>query len=553
MNVKPLFNNNESPDLKSYMSKLGVDLDTYKDPNFVEPYSLYDNINNGVKLLEDAIECCKINLKYKIVIVCDSDCDGYCSATMAVQFLLSEGLAHNNIKVLFHTKKQHGLSNDILAQDILTDKEQLQYVTLIWLPDAGTNDVDQCDYFNMAHGIPILITDHHEQSVLNQCATIINNQTSPKVTNKDLCGTGVTHKLISAYCTVHSNDFYLNCIDLVALATISDVMDMRSLENRTIVKWGIEHINNNFLRGLCGILIDTEINPTTLAWKVVPKINAVCRSDNQKLKKRMFFAFVTGKDYSQLKGLFNETKMKSVVGDMIRMHEKQRANANELYEQAIKDGYKGDKVKVFSTADTPYTGLVAMKLSSHYNCPCMVVHDSGSNFMGSLRSPCDMRTKLKQSGLMKVCEGHEASCGVGWNKRNTNKLLDYCNDLDLTPNPKDVIISTDNIFIGDTVFRIAKEGKEYWGTGIPDPKIHISNILINGQDIKELGRNKTTIKFLYGDIEFLSFFMSKDKKAQLNVGKDIDMTLEIIGTPSINEFRGRETKQVIIDEWEIVL
>jgi single-stranded-DNA-specific exonuclease len=352
---------------------------------------------------------------------------------------------------------------------------------------------------------------------------------------------------------MHSTDFYLNCIDLVALATISDVMDMRSLENRTIVKWGIEHMNNNFLRGLCGILIDTEINPTTLAWKVVPKINAVCRSDNQKLKRRMFFAFVTGKDYSQLKGLFNETKMKSVIGDMIRMHEKQRTNANELYEQAIKDGYRGDKVKVFSTEDTPYTGLVAMKLSSHYNCPCMVVHESGSNLMGSLRSPCDMRTKLRNSGLMKICEGHEASCGVGWNKRDTNKLLDYCNDLDLTPNPKDVIISTNNIFIGDSVFRIAKEGKEYWGTGIPDPKIHISNILINGQDIKELGRNKTTIKFLYGDIEFISFFMSKDKKAQLNVGKDIDMTLEIIGTPSINEFRGRETKQVIIDEWEIML
>ena len=47
--------------------------------------------------------------------------------------------------------------------------------------------------------------------------------------------------------------------------------------------------------------------------------------------------------------------------------------------------------------------------------------------------------------------------------------------------------------------------------------------------------------------------MSKDKKVQLNVGRDIDMTLEILGTPSINEFKGRETKQVIIDEWEIML
>ena len=58
---------------------------------------------------------------------------------------------------------------------------------------------------------------------------------------------------------------------------------------------------------------------------------------------------------------------------------------------------------------------------------------------------------------------------------------------------------------------------------------------------------------MYGDVEFIAFFMSKDKKVQLNVGRDIDMTLEILGTPSINEFKGRETKQVIIDEWEIML
>ena len=94
-------------------------------------------------------------------------------------------------------------------------------------------------------------------------------------------------------------------------------------------------------------------------------------------------------------------------------------------------------------------------------------------------------------------------------------------------------------------------GKTLWGHGIPEPTIHIKNITINGQDIKELGANKTTIKFLYGDIEFIMFYASKDVKERMNVGKDVNMQLEIIGTPTINTFRDKDTKQIVIKEWEI--
>ena len=55
----------------------------------------------------------------------------------------------------------------------------------------------------------------------------------------------------------------------------------------------------------------------------------------------------------------------------------------------------------------------------------------------------------------------------------------------------------------------------------------------------------------YGDIEFIGFFISKEKKKDLNVGKDVDMQLEIIGTPTINTFRDKDTKQIVIKEWEI--
>ena len=47
------------------------------------------------------------------------------------------------------------------------------------------------------------------------------------------------------------------------------------------------------------------------------------------------------------------------------------------------------------------------------------------------------------------------------------------------------------------------------------------------------------------------FFCSAEKKERLNVGKDIMMEMEIIGTPTINTFRDKETKQIIIKDWEI--
>ncbi len=53
------------------------------------------------------------------------------------------------------------------------------------------------------------------------------------------------------------------------------------------------------------------------------------------------------------------------------------------------------------------------------------------------------------------------------------------------------------------------------------------------------------------DIELFGFFMSKEKKKELNVGRDVDMQLEIIGTPTINTFRDKDTKQIVIKEWEI--
>ena len=543
MKVKALFKQNETPTVIEYLARCGVaSPKNYDNPpaSVVEsPYKYY-NMDKGIEVLEEAIADVTEHNK-SIVLICDCDCDGYCATTIAHQFLTSCGVPHSRIETLFHKGKQHGLSKEIMERFSLGE-DNADKIALLWIPDAGTNDVTACAYLSSYWNIPILITDHHELSKQNDYATIINNQDGGAY-NTNLCGAGVTHKLITAYCKEHDSKFYQSVLDLVALATIGDVMDMRSLENRLIVRWGIRHINNPFLRAMCDEFIsDGDINPTSLAWNVIPKINAVCRSNDYNLKVELFVALcisTASNDYQD------------IISKLKNCHRNQSDESKALYEKALKSDYIGDKVKIFTVDNTPYTGLVAMKLSEHYNCPCMVVHESGNMMVGSLRSPCPMRTQLEKSCLMTICAGHEASCGVGWWKEDTDELSAYCKHLDLQPATKQVMYSADNVLIQPEIFDIVEAGKEYWGTGIPEPTIHISNVTINGQDIKEIGANKTTIKFLYGDVTFIMFFASKEVKENLNVGKPVPMKLEIIGTPTINRWRDKESKQIVIQEWEI--
>lgn len=544
MKIKSLFKQNETPTVKEYLRRCGVeDPDKYDNPpaNVIEsPYKYY-NMDAGVEILENAIVEAKKNGKF-IFLICDCDCDGYCATTIAYQFLISCDVPKNNIYTFFHTGKQHGLSKDIMSQ-LEFDDENENNIALLWMPDAGTNDVTACAYLSSYWGIPILITDHHKFIKQNDFATIISNQDGG-VYNINLCGAGVTHKLITAYCKKHDSKFHQSVMDLVALATIGDVMDMRSLENRLIVRWGIRHINNPFLRAMCDEFVsDGDINPTSLAWNVIPKINAVCRSnDTTGLKERLF---------NVLSGESFEGAYDGIIRQIKDCHQQQSEESKALYEKALKSDYIGDNVKIFTVDNTPYTGLVAMKLSEHYNCPCMVVHEFGNMLVGSLRSPYMMRTNLEKSGLMTICAGHEASCGVGWWKDDTDELSSYCRHLDLQEEEKQIMYHSDTILLQPEIFDIVEAGKEYWGTGIPEPTVHISNVTINGQDIKEIGTNKTTIKFLYGDVTFIMFFASKEIKENLNVGKPVPMELEIIGTPTINRWRDKESKQIVIKEWEI--
>ena len=114
-----------------------------------------------------------------------------------------------------------------------------------------------------------------------------------------------------------------------------------------------------------------------------------------------------------------------------------------------------------------------------------------------------------------------------------------------------VIKSLDVQNIPSYLYGYFDEFNEIFGNDLKEPLYHIYNIHINGQDIQEIGKSKTRIKFRINDIDFIKFFCSKDWKEKYNIQKDVDMNIEIIGKLQINEYEGNTKKQILIEEMEI--
>ena len=147
-----------------------TDIERFMNPDSfcLQDSSDLDNINEAVSLLHWAVEEAKVN----IITITDCDTDGYCSCSMLYQYI-KQISPEARIDVLFHTGKQHGLSDKI---DEILDSETSYGLCLI--ADAGSNDFEYIERLG-ENGIKTLIIDHHilETEVSKYCV-IVNNQAS---------------------------------------------------------------------------------------------------------------------------------------------------------------------------------------------------------------------------------------------------------------------------------------------------------------------------------------------------------------------------------------
>ena len=191
---------------------------------FLQPPTDLENVERGAYGLMGALA-----MEEKILIVVDSDNDGFTSATIMYNYLKDLD-PYCNIDYILHEGKQHGLQDHIKA---LT--ENGESYGLIILPDSSSNDYVYHEKLKDL-GTSVLVLDHHiTDTELSENAVIINNQLSPNYKNKELTGAGIVYQFCRYLALKLGKSFADKYMDLAAWGIIGDMGSMLELENRYTV------------------------------------------------------------------------------------------------------------------------------------------------------------------------------------------------------------------------------------------------------------------------------------------------------------------------------
>lgn len=519
----------------------------------------------------------------RILIVVDSDNDGYTSAAIIYQYTIRLN-CHCKIDYWLHEGKQHGLQDHI---DKLMG-ENCEY-DLIILPDSSSNDATYHDMLDEVH-IPCLILDHHLTDVkLSDNAIVVNNQLSPNYKNKELTGAGVVYQFCRYIDSLTGQDWADDYLDLAAWGIIGDMGSMIEMENRYIVETGLseKHIKNDFFKcllnkqaySITGKMnsswqdIVEATNAVSVAFYIVPLVNAMIRVGTMAEKERLFLAFIRGSEMVPSGKRGAKGTMERVDIESARECTNAKNKQNRLKEAAVDrleaKIFKYDLlenkvlfVRLEEDDDFPpeLNGLIAMQLSAKFKKPTIVArlnaqgYDRGSARGMNQSELKDFRQFLLNTEMFEYAQGHANAFGISIPDCKLREFHAYANEalrtIDFGENVYDVnFVRTSNAAdLYQLVVELGKAGA-IWGQGNPQPLVYVSNILVNPSNIRVMGSNQDTVKIEANGMSYLKFH-AKELIEELKE-HTAPFVMEIVGKPNLNEWMGRVTPQMFIEDYEI--
>ena len=515
-----------------------------------------------------------------ILIVVDSDNDGFTSATIMYNYI--KDIAPNaQIDYVLHEGKQHGLQDHIKK---LMDEGKTY--DLIILPDSSSNDYvyhEQLKEINCA----VLVLDHHlTDTELSDNAIVVNNQLSPMYKNKELTGAGVVYQFCRYLDMVYGVSYAQKYMDLAAWGIIGDMGSMLELENRYIVREGLKHINNKLLEALMekqaysitGVMgasrqqIVDALNPISVAFYIVPLVNAMIRVGTMAEKTRLFEAFLDGdkmipsgkrgakgtldkagteaaRECSNARNRQNKSLDEAVFAAEAKIHKYDLLENRILFVRLDED----------DTFPSELNGLLAMKLSAKFKRPTIVarLNNEGYN-RGSMRGLnqselVSFKDFLTDSGMFEYVQGHDNAAGCSIPDSMLSKFHAWANealvDIDFGENCYDINferIAADED-IKDLILDIGAHNG-IWGQQNNEPLIHVTDINITMNDVKIMGKSMDTVKIEKFGISYMKF-RANDLIEELR--KYPQMKIEVVGRANVNHWAGNVIPQIFIDDIEV--
>ena len=537
----------------------------------INDWRLFDLMESAVKRVYDAVQN-----EENVQVVVDCDTDGYTSSAILTNYLftLYPDWTHFHLSHTLHKGKEHGLS-DVL-DEILSD------TNLVICPDAASNDIEIHKQLK-EKGIDVICLDHHEASEYSNDYAITINPQICDYPNKSLTGAGVTWQFCRAFDDLyadepHANDF----IDLAALGDCGDMADYRQLEIRALCNIGFSNIKNPFFFSMAkkndySIQKMNGINYYSMAFYVVPFINAVVRSGTMEEKKTVFdsmlleYAFEdTESSKRGAKGvkvpLYEEAV--TVAERVKRRQTKLQDESMELLENKIEEENLLDNAIILclcepGEVEKNISGLCANKIQAKYQKPAAIltysktINDDEPYYRGSMRnyslSPIqNLKDELEKTEEIEFCAGHQGAAGLGIALSHVGSFLEKFNnqysDIDQTPIYWVDYIWNSRTIDGNKILDIAE--LNIYGQEVPESLVAIEDVALNPSMVTLMGLEKghPTIKIQIGDVSLIKFKASEELYEEM-CGEN--MVLTCVCKPNKNEWNGNVSPQLIIEDFDL--
>ena len=533
-----------------------------------------ENINSPwlLKDMDKAIDLLKIKISQgnKIRIISDYDVDGICSGYILLRTLKKLG-AIADIVVPHRIEDGYGL-NQKLIQSALDDN-----VDLIITCDNGIAAYEQIKYAK-EKGMSVIVTDHHEvpfeqigdrieYKIPPADAVINQKQVDCTYPFKEMCGAMVAYQLLAALfesMEQHKSELY-ELLPYVAIATVCDVVDLQG-ENRTVVKYGIEHlkisedIGLNALINAC-MLDKNLIRSYHFGFVLGPCLNATGRLDTA---KRAIELLMTTKPQ----------KAKELARELKELNDERKSMTEKWTELAIEEA-KGcdDRVLVIYLKECheSIAGIIAGRVKERYNKPTFILTHAKDIVKGSGRS-IEAYDMFKELSALKTLfvkfGGHKMAAGLSLKEENIEKFRKAINqNCNLTEEDLYLKVWIDmqlpleyvTMNLIEQISLLEPFGKANSKPIFAEKELKILKMQIKGKtgnairlDIEDSRHFRMTAMLFGRTKEFMAFL--KEKYGEGEIEKALEGAKNDIGFmatyyPQINEYQRIQSVQIVIDRF----
>ena len=535
----------------------------YPDQTDEIDYKNLDNIELAARALLKALVYQEV-----VYVQVDSDCDGYTSAALLLNYMhdIAPATVERNWHYGLHKAKLHGIAEDAIPDG----------TSLVVAPDSSSNESSIHNRL-FQEGITCVVLDHHEfdPPADGPDRAIIVNSQQATYGNKSLSGVGVVYKVCQAIDGLRGKQGECaKYLDLVALGLTGDMMDMRSPETNYYISEGFRNINNPFFVYLADkneYSMKGKFTPHSVAWFIVPFINAVTRVGDDNDKLLVFESMLSWKAgqliTSDKRGARGEEELRVVQA--VRHAANIKRHQDDEKKKLLEAMY--DKIEKYNLADEPLiiiqnkgvddddpirgiTGLVANSIMATYNKPTLILNEiidgetgevtwSGSGRGFATGGIDNWRDYIQSTGLAIFAQGHAFAFGVAFTADGLESFKERVrHDFGTTIFEKtyevDFIWTMQDNF--DSAIVDIGRYKDVWGQGVPEPLVALEHIKIDDPvAINLLNKGTLRIDLKPNQTSIIKFGSNIDEYQSL-LGK----TITVIGTCQINDWNGMNTPQI---------